>query len=464
MAPRSRCNADNSQVIREISKFPSKTRRITTTTTIIIIIIIKWLNFPGQQKVNFCMATQLLEDFGEFKRKLRRLPEWLLEEEDKTMLRKRFRVVFVGGVGVGKTGLLERVIGVESLRLPKGPNCVTRRPVIIRYSSRRKDNDNNDENGVEDCVFKYHDDTGNAMDSKNKMNVNKDTNTTTLKDRVNIMTNVPIVISNSNSNSNNEMEYFEFIDLPGLTGMSRPGQSEAYPEHTKTIIKQYAQSADVLLLGLPADSDVVNNATLQLVKTWQLEERVVGFVSKLDLLEDGAGSGGVFGEQLGEVTRGFAQVVGVRNAPLLEATEPISLTNAREDEFFCSRHCEFDGLFLVGIEQIRAAIYGLLRRQFQSQCNSIVSRLFLHRLRLSERLCQLKDPSLPHKAMLEFTDSMQRGLDTFNVNRTIGDFLQTTSLDALFAEIDDVDVLIRNSQVSLLFIIARVLCPVGIGT
>jgi len=82
---------------------------------------------------------EFLNDFKEFKTKLKKFPDYLLNDLsfDQVLKKNSFRIVVVGGVGVGKTSLLERLVGV---RLPKGLNSCTRRPLIINYNELIKEN------------------------------------------------------------------------------------------------------------------------------------------------------------------------------------------------------------------------------------------------------------------------------------------------------------------------------------
>lgn len=216
-----------------------------------------------------------LESFGdfltkvsEFQSKLSKLPESLACELEA---RKRFKIVLVGGVGVGKGKLLKRLTVEDK--------------VTVEYTT---------EGNVERFILQS------KQQHKTEQRQCKQKGT------------------------------LEFVKLPGLTSVSRPDQPEDYPQLTSDLFDTQTHSADLVILCEPADRDIVNSDALKRIKDAEMDEKVILVVSKVDLLETRQLDEGV----LREVAESFAAIVAVRNAAALESNDSIEMTNQKERVFF----------------------------------------------------------------------------------------------------------------------------------
>lgn len=302
-----------------------------------------------------------IEEFIEFQSKLKKFPDYLLEETafQSIIHKNSFRIVLVGGVGVGKTSLLERLI---ETRLPKGQGL--KRPLIIKKIEGQGE-------GEEHKIS-----TSNSISSGS-----------------NIITTEPVVI-----NSSTNRLHFEFVDLPGLTSMSRPDQPETYPKFTRELMEFYTPTADVILLCLPADADLVNSDALKYVKSLEIDDRVVCCLSKFDLLED-------FKIQI-ESTKTFSGVVSLRNAPLLEMEESIKSTNQKEDQFF-KENGELN-FSCFGVEGVKKEILKIVKNNFNQIKNEISLILWKERIRLEKRLSLMKDPNFTLKLVTDYIEFINK--------------------------------------------------------
>lgn len=334
--------------------------------------------------------TKEFEEFARklnhFKAKLRHLPNWLLSSifpsSDIKFLNSKLKVIFVGEVGVGKSSVLERLIGDEQLKFNKGPDCVTRRPVIIRFCGKNTNETRN-----------------NLMPSK---------------ESVQVITDVPILIDINIAEevlrTPDEIVELEFVDLPGLTTLARPNQPQNYPQHTLNLFKSYTAGSDLIVLGLPADSDFTNSEALKLVRELKMNDQVIVFLSKLDLLDIPSGTNDIINfKMLQEVTEGFINVVPVKNAPQLETSHSLSILQLREDLFFSDFSCsnklyEKMPVNYFGISGLREGILGTLEARTNLHWNRIVSGLEREKMKLEDRLVKLSDPNLYFNLISEYID------------------------------------------------------------
>ena len=400
---------------------------------------------------------EFVKKLGLFKAKLRRLPNFMLSAEDLKFLNSKLRVVIVGEVGVGKSSVLERLIGKNGLKIAKGPDCVTRRPVIIKFTCTGGGGPRKDDYEIEE----------------NKL--------LTLKESVQVITETPLIINLNVTvdamGATDETVELEFVDLPGLTSLARPDQSQDYPEHTRKLITSYLNvnvdvnvnvTIDLIVLGLPADADFTNSETLRLIKELKISDRVILFLSKLDLLENLSGSSNCF-DFIKEVTEGFVSVVGVRNAPQLEASHSsLSVLQLREDLFFSNYH-KFSSINNFGISRLREEILGFLEAQIALHRNRIISRLEAEKLILKGRLDKLMNPNLRFNLITEYIDRVKSelagnetidkdtGESSTSVGGRIGMIFGKMVPEALesidpFQGIDlkNIEILIKNCQVNWL--------------
>ena len=348
--------------------------------------------------VNNQMLEEFITKLQDFQNHLKKLPFDFCSDSGV----EPFRIVVVGGVGVGKSSVLERIISKNSLRLPKGKDACTRRPVIINIPTLSE---------PKGCS----------------------------EEEVKLITREPLVV--------NEEAPIEFIDLPGLTGMSRPDQPTDYPEMTKLVFDIHTQSADLVLLCLPADVDFVNSDAVRRLRQLEIvDEKIVGVVSKVDLLEEP--------EKIDlEIASTFGSVVLIRNAPNLEINDSIHVVNKKEVEFFKS----FQTPHLTGIESLKEEILRISTGIFERKKSDTISRLVREEKRLRDRLEYLLDPNIALTILLDYVNRMTMELETAESRNSRLNWLFCSLLPEAFDSInpleginrDQLRILLKNSQVNI---------------
>ena len=336
---------------------------------------------------------EFIAKFKDFENQLKKLPVSLFGD----LRLKPFRIVVAGGVGVGKSSVIERIIKV---RLPKGKDGCTRRPVIIPLALSEPLGCSEEE--------------------------------------VKMIEKIPLVL--------NEEAPIEFVDLPGLTGMPRPDQPFEYPQMTQELFDDYVQSADLILLCLPADADFVNSDALRRLQQLEIpDDKIIGAISKVDLLEEPA-------KIDLENASTFGAVVLLRNAPNLEIDEPIDVVKKKEAEFFKS----FQTPFSTGIENLKREILRSSNSWFERKKNEIVLRFLKEETRLRNRLTYLLDPNISLTIVLSYIERVSKELNTAESVNSRLNWLFWNVLPESFDSIDPLEglnrdqlrILLKNSQVN----------------
>ena len=297
------------------------------------------------------MFEEFITKLQDFQNHLKKLPAGLFSD----FRREPFRIVVVGSVGVGKSSVIERIISENSFKLPKGKDACTRRPVKINIPISIK---------------------------------------SPLEKEVKIATWEPLVLNNEGS--------IEFIDLPGLTEISRSDQPSEYPEMTRFLFDTYVKLADIILLCLPADVDFVNSDALRRLRQLEIDdERIIGVVSKMDLLEEP--------EKIDlEIACTFGSVILIRNAPNLEINQSIDVVSRKENDFFKS----FKTKYLTGIDVLKSEILRILTIKFEREKNEAITRLLMDEKRLRNRLAYLHDPNIALNLLLDYIKRVKLELET----------------------------------------------------
>lgn len=349
---------------------------------------------------------EFLSNLNQFQQKLRRLPSGLLSDPEISNFaqKKSVKIVVIGGVGVGKSSVVERVVGMETIRLPKGKDGCTRRPCIIKL-------------GTENIPGAAH---------------------TEFNEDVRIITEIPLIVDLT-KNIKPAMMSVELIDLPGISSMSRPDQSSDYPAYTQSLFDSHVSSADIILLCLPVDADIATSDALRrLTDLGVREEIIIGVLSKVDLLEGLENL-----KEFIEVLRSFGSIVAVRNAPHLEINNPISITNTKESEFFSNSST-------AGISRLRSEILRLLSDQFTKIKNQISIKLIRQRNFLDFKMKSISNPNFTLNLVTKYVEYVSKEIRNERIRRLFWKALPDAleSIDPLEGiDLTHLKVLIKNSQV-----------------
>lgn len=310
------------------------------------------------------------------------------------------RVVMLGDVGVGKSSVLEAVLEVDSL-LPKGLNCVTRRPVVIEPS----------------------------------LSTTHPSTVRITREDVSLCTADPVRMTCKALS-------FVAVDLPGMTKVPRPGQPVNVEQLTVVMARAATDGKEALLLVvLAADCDPVNSAALKLVHE-ELDptgSRTVVVVTKIDLLEGGAGRFAY--ETFKEAASPCRAMLAVRNGSQLELTEGKSAS--RREEALLFRTAEFPW----GIRALQTQIEGFLVECGRGHMWRLCAAAERQCDRLCRRLERQVDPQRQLRLVSEYIDTVR--------SRIQGTCLHSPPSIAVAEETNEAVVLTGGARIG--FILGRVL-------
>lgn len=344
-----------------------------------------------------------LNDFllkvSEFQGKLMKLPESFHIEPKKT-----FKIVLVGGVGVGKGKVMKRIFdGVNKEKtISSNENIAINNEISYGY---------------------------NGFIIKNRIFDVK----------------------------------IEFMKLPGLTSISRRSdQSENYSKMTSDLFDEQVPLADLIILCEPADRDIVNSESLKRVKDFQVDEKVILVTSKLDLLEEGTW---IDEEILEEVAGSFSSIVAVRNSTNLESNESSIQAKQKEDEFFNNTHAKNTRNNMnisFGIDCLLTEIGKVLHVTFEKEKREILSKLSKEQSKLEQIYLKYQDPNFKSKLLIEFIEEVNGQICNDTIDGSCAMKIQMIfwkylpeALDSLNIltgiDMKNLNILIKNSQVKLLY-------------
>ena len=178
----------------------------------------------------------------------------------------------------------------------------------------------------------------------------------------------------------------DFIQLPGLTEIALPGQSTDYPEKTANWFDFHVSQADLVLLCVAVDADLVNSNGLKRIKNLNADAKSVLVLSKLDLLEQKSLSEDYL-NVLHQVARDFDSIVALKN----EKKEPFSVIDEKEAVFFEREFDAHDNSMLrFGIKEVKRRILNVLNEKLSVAESEFKFQLTKIKRKLEGRLKSIK--------------------------------------------------------------------------
>ena len=180
----------------------------------------------------------------------------------------------------------------------------------------------------------------------------------------------------------------DFIHLPGLTEISKPDQAPDYPSKTADWFDFHVNEADLILLCVAVDADLVNSNGLKRIKNLNADRKTVLVLSKLDLLERKEFSEDYL-NVLQQVAMDFDSIVALRN----EQKGPMDKIDENEAFFFekdFKLNCTSEIVIKLGIKEVKERILNVLSDKLAVIENEVKFQMMKTKLKMEERLKSIK--------------------------------------------------------------------------
>ncbi|XP_021853791.1 dynamin-related protein 3A isoform X2 [Spinacia oleracea] len=238
------------------------------------------------------------------------------------------QVAVVGSQSSGKSSVIEALVGRDFL--PRGPDVVTRRPLMLQLI-QTKVNNGDDDGGVEYGEFLH-------------LPGNKFYNFSEIRNEIQAETEREAGANRGISEKTIRLKIYSpnvlditLIDLPGITRVPVGDQPSDIEARIRTMIMKYIRHPSCLILAVtPANSDLANSDALQIAGNADPDgKRTIGVITKLDIMDRGTDARNLL---LGKVIPLQLGYVGVVNRSQEDIMHNRSIKDAlaAEERFFRS--------------------------------------------------------------------------------------------------------------------------------
>lgn len=158
------------------------------------------------------------------------------------------------------------------------------------------------------------------------------------------------------------------IDLPGLTRNSIKGQVSNIEEVIKNLVRKYCENPDTLILCvIPANNDLANSDALKFARQLdQNEERTIGVITKLDLMDEGTNAKEILLNNEIKLKYGY---IGVKGRSQMDIQNKVTVKESiyKELEFF-GKHPIYNSLptELLGtrslVDKVSSLLYKIIEK------------------------------------------------------------------------------------------------------
>ncbi|SBT76199.1 dynamin-like protein, putative [Plasmodium ovale] len=234
-------------------------------------------------------------------------------------------IAVVGAQSVGKTSLLESLVGLSFM--PKGEDIVTRTPIIIQLTNSKSEECY--------CTLTYCDFENNRVekhiDDFSILNDILIDVTEEITGGNKCIKETPIIIEIHK----NDVLDLTLIDLPGLTKVPVGNQPHNVEEQIVNLVNKYIKNPNCIILAVScANIDLANSDSLKMARSVDPKhERTIGVITKCDMVEKPEIWKKMISGSLYPLKKGFVAVV-CRSQKDVEDDMTIDDSLKKEEEYF----------------------------------------------------------------------------------------------------------------------------------
>ncbi|XP_072104410.1 dynamin-2 isoform X3 [Mobula birostris] len=324
------------------------------------------------------------------------------------------QIAVVGGQSAGKSSVLENFVGRDFL--PRGSGIVTRRPLILQLINAKTEHAE-----FLHCKGKKFTDFDEV---RQEIEVETDRVTGSNKGisaiPINLRVYSPHVLN------------LTLIDLPGITKVPVGDQPADIEYQIKEMIMQFISKDNCLILAVtPANSDLANSDALKIAKEVDPQGlRIIGVITKLDLMDEGTDARDILENRLLPLRRGYIGVVN-RSQKDIDGKKDIRAALAAERKFFLSHPSYRHMADRMGTPHLQKTLNQQLTNHIRETLPALRNKLQSQMLSLEKEVEEYKnfrpdDPTRKTKALLQMVQ--QFGVDFEKRIEGSGDQVDTVEL------------------------------------
>ncbi|XP_078091059.1 dynamin-2-like isoform X2 [Mustelus asterias] len=324
------------------------------------------------------------------------------------------QIAVVGGQSAGKSSVLENFVGRDFL--PRGSGIVTRRPLVLQLINAKTEHAE-----FLHCKGKKFTDFDEV-----RQEIEAETDRVTGSNRgissipINLRVHSPHVLN------------LTLIDLPGITKVPVGDQPADIEHQIKEMIMQFISKENCLILAVtPANSDLANSDALKIAKEVDPQGlRVIGVITKLDLMDEGTDARDILENRLLPLRRGYIGVVN-RSQKDIDGKKDIRAALAAERKFFLSHPSYRHMAERMGTPHLQKMLNQQLTNHIRETLPALRNKLQSQMLSLEKEVEEYKnfrpdDPTRKTKALLQMVQ--QFGVDFEKRIEGSGDQVDTVEL------------------------------------
>uniref|UniRef100_UPI00398F81A1 dynamin-2 n=1 Tax=Pristiophorus japonicus TaxID=55135 RepID=UPI00398F81A1 len=324
------------------------------------------------------------------------------------------QIAVVGGQSAGKSSVLENFVGRDFL--PRGSGIVTRRPLVLQLINAK----------TEHAEFLHC--KGKKFTDFDEVRQEIEAETDRVTGNNKGISSIPINLRVHSPHVLN----LTLIDLPGITKVPVGDQPADIEYQIKEMIMQFISRDNCLILAVtPANSDLANSDALKIAKEVDPQGlRIIGVITKLDLMDEGTDARDILENRLLPLRRGYIGVVN-RSQKDIDGKKDIRAALAAERKFFLSHPSYRHMADRMGTPHLQKMLNQQLTNHIRETLPALRNKLQSQMLSLEKEVEEYKnfrpdDPTRKTKALLQMVQ--QFGVDFEKRIEGSGDQVDTVEL------------------------------------